>query len=244
MAHSLASARLEPILVAIPGGWFVMGSLAGQDNEQPLHRVWVDDFHLCATQVTNAEYLQFCADTGSAPPPLSNDENFNLPLQPVTAVSWFQAQEYCAWLTSTRGKRFRLPTEAEWEYAARGGAEQHLFPWGNEPPHSLPDYHQRWIHGPEIVARFGSHGFGLYNMCENVHEWCSDWFAPDYYSHSPERNPMGPESGDRKSSRGGSWRHHIKVSRCSARSSIPPHFQYADYGFRVACDSAGLRANR
>jgi len=69
-----------------------------------------------------------------------------------------------------------------------------------------------------------------------VHEWCVDWYDPDYYGVSPERNPGGPESGKRKASRGGSWRHHIKVARCSARSSIPPEFQYADYGFRVACD--------
>jgi iron(II)-dependent oxidoreductase len=73
-------------------------------------------------------------------------------------------------------------------------------------------------------------------MCENVHEWCSDWFQADYYAVSPERNPRGPETGTRKASRGGSWRHHIKISRCGARSSIPPEFQYADYGFRLASD--------
>ena len=78
--------------------------------------------------------------------------------------------------------------------------------------------------------------WGIYELGENVHEWCADWFQKDYYAHSPERNPHGPETGDRRASRGGSWMHHIKVSRCAARSSIPPHFQYADYGFRVACD--------
>jgi formylglycine-generating enzyme required for sulfatase activity len=74
-------------------------------------------------------------------------------------------------------------------------------------------------------------------MCENVHEWCSDWFDARYYAQSPDRNPRGPESGTRRASRGGSWRHHIKISRCAARSSIPPEFQYADYGFRVACET-------
>jgi formylglycine-generating enzyme required for sulfatase activity len=78
-------------------------------------------------------------------------------------------------------------------------------------------------------------------MCDNVHEWCSDWYAPDYYAVSPERNPRGPETGVRRASRGGSWRHHIKMSRCAARSSIPPEFKYADYGFRVACDPAFAR---
>ena len=75
-------------------------------------------------------------------------------------------------------------------------------------------------------------------MCDNVHEWCADWYAPSYYAVSPDRNPQGPETGDRRASRGGSWRHHIKISRCAARSSIPPEFQYADYGFRVASDAA------
>jgi len=99
----------------------------------------------------------------------------------------------------------------------------------------LPDYDRRWRNGPEPVARYAPNGFGLYDICENVHEWCSDWFDPNYYAASPERNPPGPEAGQRKASRGGSWRHHIKVTRCAARSSIPPQFQYADYGFRVAC---------
>jgi formylglycine-generating enzyme required for sulfatase activity len=75
-------------------------------------------------------------------------------------------------------------------------------------------------------------------MCDNVHEWCSDWYVPDYYAVSPERDPTGPDTGERRASRGGSWRHHIKMSRCAARSSIPPEFQYADYGFRIACDVA------
>ena len=108
------------------------------------------------------------------------------------------------------------------------------FPWGDDPPQSLPDYAKRWQTGPEPVARYAPNAFGLYDICDNVHEWCSDWYDPNYYAVSPERNPRGPEPTKRKSSRGGSWRHHIKVARCSARSSIPPDFQYADYGFRVA----------
>jgi formylglycine-generating enzyme required for sulfatase activity len=133
-----------------------------------------------------------------------------------------------------------LPTEAEWERAARGGHEQKQFPWGDEPPQSLPNYATRWQTGPELVARYAPNTFGLYDIGDNVHEWCTDWYDPVYYATSPERNPRGPDHSvmkpQRKASRGGSWRHHIKVARCSARSSIPPEFQYADYGFRVACD--------
>ena len=84
--------------------------------------------------------------------------------------------------------------------------------------------------------------FGIFDLGENVHEWCSDWFSKDYYSTSPERNPAGPPTGDRRASRGGSWRHHVKVSRCAARSSIPPEFHYADYGFRVVRGGALLES--
>ena len=213
-----------------------MGSETGQDCERPVHRVWVDAFLLAATQVTNAEYRAFLRATASLPPPFWENPNFNHPQQPVAGVSWFESERYCEWLSAETGHSYRLPTEAEWERAARGGVEQKNFSWGDEPPQSLPDYASRWQNGPEPVAQYAANGFGLYDICENVHEWCCDWYGANYYAISPERNPPGPEHGQRKASRGGSWRHHIKVARCSARSSIPPQFQYADYGFRVACD--------
>ena len=230
-----------PELVLVPAGWFLMGSTQGQDNERPVHRVWVDAFQLGARQVTNAEYERFMTAIGVSAPPFWNDPHFNHPEQPVVGVSWFEAIRYCEWLSANNGARYRLPTEAEWERAARGDVEGKLYPWGDSPPQSRPDYDKRWNTGPEPVARYAPNEFGLYDTCENVHEWCADWYSPDYYSVSPARNPTGPETGTRRSSRGGSWRHHIKISRCSARSSIPPDFQYADYGFRVACDAVGSR---
>jgi formylglycine-generating enzyme required for sulfatase activity len=226
----------SPALVSIPAGWFLMGSETGQDNERPVHRVWVDEFLLGACQVTNAEYVRFLRATGTLPPPFGSDLNFNRNEQPVVAVSWFEAAKYCEWLSASSGRRFRLPTEAEWERAARGGVEGKLYPWGDVPPQSLPGYSNRWQNGPEPVAGYAPNPFGVYDIAENVHEWCSDWFDPGYYAVSPDRNPWGPENGARRASRGGSWRHFVKVARCAARSSIPPEFQYADYGFRVACD--------
>jgi len=216
-----------------------MGSDAGQDNERPVHRVWVDAFRLAQYQVTHEDYARFLEGTRSIPPPLWNDPNFNQPDQPVVAVSWFEAVGYCEWISEISGRKYRLPSEAEWERAARGGMEQQLFPWGAAPPESLPNYDRRWKTGPEPVGRYQPNAFGLFDICENVHEWCSDWYQASYYSVSPERNPRGPEAGERRASRGGSWRHHIKVTRCAARSSIPPAFQYADYGFRLACDAPG-----
>jgi formylglycine-generating enzyme required for sulfatase activity len=231
-----SASLIEPSLVEIPAARFLMGSTAGQDCERPIHRVWIDAFLFGAAQVTNAEYKLFLRATSTQVPPFWSDPNFNHAQQPVTGVSWFEAKHYCEWLASQTTRAYRLPTEAEWELAARGGLEQKNFPWGDAPPQSLPDYATRWKTGPEPVARYAPNAFGLYDICDNVHEWCSDWYDPNYYAVSPERNPRGPESSTRKSSRGGSWRHHIKVARCSARSSIPPDFQYADYGFRVACD--------
>jgi sulfatase modifying factor 1 len=226
----------EPRLALIPAGWFPMGSEAGQENERPVHRVWIDALYLAACQTTNAEYGRFLRATGGRVPPLWDDSNFNRPEQPVVAVSWFEAVKYCEWLGGMTGRKYRLPTEAEWERAARGGVEGKLFPWGDDPAESLPDYGLRWKTGPEPVGRSAPNAFGLYDICQNVHEWCSDWYRPDYYAVAAERNPRGPETSERRASRGGSWRHHIKVTRCAARSSIPPDFQYADYGFRVACD--------
>jgi len=213
-----------------------MGCESGQDNEKPVHRVWIDEFQLAATQVTNAEYAAFLRDTASVPPPFWTDANFNHPSQPVVGVSWYEAIRYCEWLCERTQRGLRLPSEAEWERAARGGRKDALYPWGDTPPPELPGYAGRWKTGPEPVGQAEPNEYGLYNMCDNVHEWCSDWFDANYYAASCKRNPRGPESGTRRASRGGSWRHHIKMSRCAARSSIPPQFQYADYGFRVACD--------
>jgi len=237
-SSSIPSPRplVEPELIRIPEGWFWMGSEAGQDNERPIHRVWVDEFRLASCQVTNADYTQFVRATGNPAAPFSEHPDFSQPQQPVAGVSWFEAVRYCEWLRLSTGLSYRLPTEAEWERAARGGVENQCYPWGDTPPQSLPDYEKRWKKGPEPVAQYTPNAFGVYDICENVHEWCSDWYEAGYYAVSPERNPAGPEQGARRASRGGSWRHHIKASRCAARSSIPPEFHYADYGFRVACD--------
>ncbi len=237
MAQALSASSgnfVEPEMVRIPEGWFWMGCKTGRDDEKPVHRVWVDAFELAAYQVTNADYACFLAATKHPPPPYWDDPNFNHPQQPVVAPSWFDAVAYCDWLSKMTGRHYCLPTEAEWERAARGGVEGKLYPCGDAPPESLPDYATRWTTGPEPVGLYLPNAYGLYNMCDNVHEWCVDSYDPGYYSCSPDRNPQGPDEGPRRASRGGSWRHQIKVARCAARSSIPPEFKYADYGFRAA----------
>jgi formylglycine-generating enzyme required for sulfatase activity len=214
-----------------------MGCESGQENERPVHRVWVDAFELATCQLSNGEYAMFLVETQSHPPLHWGDSDFSHPGQPVVGVSWFDATAYCEWLSVATGHFYRLPTEAEWERASRGGAEQKLYPWGDELPDSLPNYSTRWKTGPEIVGHAEINIYGICDIGANVHEWCSDWFDAGYYGVSPERNPQGPANGTRRASRGGSWRHYTKVSRCAARSSILPEFQYADYGFRVACNA-------
>lgn len=211
-----------------------MGCDQGATNERPVHLVWVDRFAMACTTITNRLYQFFISDTARTTPASFDDEKFNHPDQPVTSVSWFDALAYCAWLAERTGRDYRLPTEAEWERAARGGLESKLYTWGDEPPQSQPHYLNSWMNGPERVGQRPPNAFGLHDMSENVHEWCADWYDAQYYRLSPQRNPQGPISGTRKASRGGSWRHQIKITRVAARSSIPPEFQYSDYGFRCA----------
>ncbi len=228
------SLSVEPEMFVIGAGEFLMGCDAGAENEGPVHRVFVDEFAIGRFAVTNQLYRIFVEAAGRQCPPGWSDANFNHPSQPVTSVSWFDATAYCEWLSEKTGKLYRLPTEAEWERAARGGIEGKLYTWGDEAPKTQPSYSELWLHGPERVGQRPPNEFGLHDMSENVHEWCSDWFDSRYYIDSPSRSPRGPESGTRRASRGGSWRHQIKITRVAARSSLPPQFKYSDYGFRVA----------
>jgi len=230
MRHFESRQMTTPKTVLIPAQSFLMGSEDGRADERTIHRVRIDAFEMGITQVTNAEFAQFSNATGHPLPPTL----FADPEQPIVAASWFDARAYCQWLSEVSSLRVRLPTEAEWECAARGGAEGIRYPWGDQP---MPRDDGRCADGPNPVARRAPNAYGLYDVCENVHEWCSDWYAADFYAVSPEENPGGPEQGTRRASRGGSWRHQIKFSRCAARSSIPPEFQYADYGFRIVRES-------
>lgn len=225
----------NPDLIVVPEGFFLMGGENGQENERPCHRVWVDRFALGKFPVTNREYEIFVEQAQAPRPPFRSEPMFADPDQPVLGVTWYDAAAYCEWLSARTGEPFRLPSEAEWERAARGEREGALYPWGDTPPCERPYAGcDPTTGGPARVGANEPNDFGLYDMSEGVHEWCGDYYAPDYYRYSPERNPAGPDSGQRRVSRGGSWRHRIKFSRCAARSSLPPEFKYADYGFRVA----------
>lgn len=206
-----------PATVDVPAGRFVMGSDAGRPDEAPPRPVTVAGFRLGTTPVTNAEYTPFVA-TGRAPaPPWFHDPAYADSGQPVVGVTWFEACEFAAWLSERTGAAWRLPTEAEWERAARGGRENAATAWGDAlPAREVPEGP---LAGPWPVGRGTPNGYGLLDMGTIVHEWCLDWYDPD--------------AETRRASRGGSWRHHVRWSRPAARSSLPPEYRYADYGFRV-----------
>jgi formylglycine-generating enzyme required for sulfatase activity len=239
-ASGTPAAIPEFTFALVPSGEFLMGSEHGQDDQRPVHRVWVGSFEMAVFQVRNRDYAIFLQATNHPAPPHWGELDFGDPDQPVVAINWIEAVKFCDWLSELADRRYRLPSEAEWERAARGGREGSLYPWGDEPPQARPAYLRRWggeVRGPLPVGQDEPNPFGIFDLCENVHEWCADWYGRDYYARSPARNPQGPASGERRASRGGSWRHHVRISRCAARSSIPPVFQYADYGFRVVRDS-------
>ncbi|MFN8007434.1 MAG: SUMF1/EgtB/PvdO family nonheme iron enzyme [Terriglobia bacterium] len=223
-----------PALVKIPAGEFCMGCEQGRDDEKPVHRVWVDGFAMGVYTVINEEYRQFVLETGSEMPAAAAEDRFSHPRQPVIGVSWFEAVAYCHWLSSKTNAFFRLPTEAEWERAIRCNREATLYSWGDEDPSTIEIYRTGWIEErPQIVGMTSPNALGIHNLGDNVHEWCEDWYDPHYYRDAPYGNPLNQKPGSRRASRGGSWRHRIKVSRCAARSSLDPNFKYTDYGFRV-----------
>ena len=236
-------------MALVPAGPFEMGSEDGDDDERPIHAVTLYDFYIDQYEVTNASYAE-CVGTGicAAPSDASSftRENYYGNLEyvdhPVIWVSWHDAQTYCEW----RGTR--LPTEAEWEKAARGGLEGALYPWGN----STPICELGAINGAKFdddatcndtdTAKGGSYqanGYGLYDMAGNVWEWVMDWYDSDYYSSSPRQNPGGPEeAGIDKVIRGGSWADDEKTVRAAMRTFHWPHDRDEHIGFRCVVDSA------
>jgi formylglycine-generating enzyme required for sulfatase activity len=225
---------LVTCFVEIPSGWFEMGSEEGQEDERPVHRVWVDGFELAACAVTRAEYAGFLAATGHEAPRDWAAPAFAGTDLPVVGVSWHDAVAYAEW----RGGR--LPSEAEWERAARGGADGERYPNSATIPSWIPNQGRGPLAAPWPVSLGDPNAFGLYGIAANIHEWCADWHDSRYYADSPARNPAGPAEGVRRASRGGSWRHAFTISRTAARSKLDPTYRYTDYGFRLARGGAPL----
>lgn len=232
-------------MIFVPSVQFVMGSEAPEaaPNERPLTRVSVSRFYLSRYPVTNAEYEEFDPTHARKRPPGAGDRH------PVVYVSSLEAIKYCQWLGTRERKRYRLPTEAEWEYAARG-KDGRKYPWGNyDRRGDLGNFADRNTVFPwsdrEIDDGFpesspvgsfplGASPFGIEDMGGNVWEWCMDYF--EAYRGVPRVNPKGPTSGAKRVHRGGSWKSRFQNLRSTARGANVPNFSCNDLGFRVACE--------
>jgi len=215
-----------------------MGTDQGQGDEGPPHRVWIDAFEMAVCPVTTAEYSSFIEATRHEPPRDWMHPAFAQDDLPVVGVNWFDAVAYCAWRSGHDRPAARLPTEAEWECAARGGREA-VYPWGDAPPEWLPQGGRGPLQAPWPVTLGEPTVFGLLGIATNIHEWCADWHAHDYYRRSPASNPAGPEQGVRRAARGGAWRHARTISRVTQRSRLDPALRYNDFGFRLARNLQG-----
>jgi formylglycine-generating enzyme required for sulfatase activity len=232
----------------ITGNSFQMGSNDIGDNEKPVHTVRVGDFHMGKYEVTVGEYLKFCEKTNSNWPEwLEKGNDYHLETGsnkwyfdkgyrrtgseqlPIAGVSWDNAVAYCKWLSSTTGKTYRLPTEAEWEYSARGG-ESHTYAGSNDV-NEIAWYNDNSGSKPHPVGQKKANGFGLYDMTGNVWEWCADWFGS--YSSAAVSNPTGAATGVFRVLRGGSWGYTASVARVPYRDSYSPTNRYFYLGFRV-----------
>jgi sulfatase modifying factor 1 len=226
----VVSAR-EPEMVLVPAGEFTMGVADGPEDA-PAHRVRIERFYLDRTEVTNAQYFAFCRATGRHLPEFWGRAEYrsglDFPDHPVVGVSWYDARDYAEWA----GKR--LPTEAEWEYAARGGLEGKLFPAGDE---LTADDARFSAAGTVAVASFPANGFGLHDMAGNVVEWAADYYDGGYYSQSPAANPPGPETGKLRVIRGGGWHSGKYCNRVYHRNALPQGWVDFAVGFRCARDA-------
>jgi formylglycine-generating enzyme required for sulfatase activity len=160
----------------IPEGWFWMGSENHYAWEKPRHRVWVDGFEMARTVVTRNHYREFLNATGWDAPAEWHSPVLEFANAPVVGVSWFDAVRYCEWFSAVVGGKWRLPTEAEWEKACRGGLEDAAYSWGDDAPSSIEYFCGAWP-GPRPVSAWQANGFGLWNIGCNVHEWCTDWYS-------------------------------------------------------------------
>ena len=229
---------VEPELILIPGGEFIMGKVPGQDQQlinNQAHKAYVDSFYLEKYEVTNARYYEFCQATNHRLPEFWGMDVFrssmNYPNHPVTGVTWADAKAFTEW------KGLRLPTEAEWEFAARGGLQGMDYPNGNEMDSSLANYNTTQGH-PLSIGSYPPNGYGLCDMSGNVIEWVWDFYDKDYYLVSPPENPRGPLYGEQRCIRGGGWRSGKSCASVHFRQSLRPYWVDFNVGFRCAKDLA------
>jgi len=247
--------KLDSTLVFVEGGVFKMGSKNGESDEIPVHKVKLSDFYISKYEVTNQEFFEFLNEKGNKYENhaywINTDGKWrNLKCRikqkdsiffvtegyenhPVNFVSWYGANAYCKW------KGGRLPTEAEWEFAARGGVETRhgvsLQPRGN----NIDKYAWYSTNSNNKIHKTGTknpNSFGIYDMQGSLWEWCSDWYDPTYYSKSKRKNPKNLSQTDYKVMRGGSWANDVTMLRITNRNALKPGINKINLGFRIVYD--------
>lgn len=245
--------------VFVQGGTFTMGCTSEQgsecqEDEKPDHQVKVNSFYLDKYEVTNAHFCSFLNEEGNKTEGGKtwldiSSEYCNIEVEsgnyrpksgyvnhPVVEVTWYGAAAYCKWRSKKTGKKYRLPTEAEWEYAARGGSKSKNNKYaGSNDPGSVAWYSENSGSKTHEVGKKSSNELGLYDMSGNVWEWCSDWYDGNYYANfsgSVANNPKGPSGGDYRVLRGGSWSSYTGLCRVSLRGRDIPNGSYSNLGFR------------
>jgi len=256
-APAVETARLvfEPQLVKIPAGKFLMGSTKEQaaqavkdgadknwvEREQPQHTVDLSEFSIGKYPITNREYQAFVREAKYTPPHGWDGDQFPAEKgsHPVVNVSWNDATAYCKWLSEKTKKNNRLPTEAEWEKAARG-EDGRVYPWGNDFDPKKANTSEAKIGDTSDVGKFSPQGdapYGCADMIGNVWEWCGDWFKEDEYKQrqgSAVKDPQGSETGEYRVLRGGSFYLNRGSARCAHRLGLDPLYTVDYLGFRVA----------
>ena len=218
-------------MIAVEGGTFTMGATAEQvsdaySDEKPTHQVTLSSYYIGKTEVTQELWQAVMG---------SNPSGFSGANLPVEKVSWEDCQIFIAILNELTGKYFRLPTEAEWEYAARGGNKSKGYKYsGSNTIDDVAWYSSNSSSKTHPVATKAPNELGIYDMIGNVLEWCSDWYSSSYYSSSSQYNPTGPASGSRRVYRGGSWGSSARLCRVSHRDYNGPSYRFYNLGLRLA----------
>jgi formylglycine-generating enzyme required for sulfatase activity len=239
-----------PEMVNVPAGIFMMGSLGGQENESPVHEVNLSSFEISKHEITNHQFRTFVkaskykttAETDLSQQTWNSYAIAGRARYPVVYITYTDAMAYCKWLSEKTKQTYRLPTEAEWEYAARGGTKNQIYPWGDKIEVSQANYasdDSRKAYGEPIldylkpVGSYAPNGFGLFDVIGNVAEWCLDGFKADFYKESPKENPICPDQGSARVVRGGGWMNTPSFFSVSFRKNHPGAYKSSSLGFRV-----------
>lgn len=228
--------EINPDMVFVQGGKFKMGSAIGGEDERPVHEVEVDDYYIGKYEVTQLQWRLVM--------PLDTNKCYfeGCDSCPVERVSWYNVQEFIAKLNEKTNMNYRMPSEAEWEYAARGGSLSKGYKYSG----SNSDISVAWKVG---ISGMKTHPtghkkpneLGVYDMSGNVFEWCADWYSSSWYAVSPNKNPVGPPEGISRVIRGGSWFYDYAGLRVTDRESANPTYRYGYVGFRLCRSASGIQ---